>query len=303
VPVKALLWMVVPVLGLAELGAHYFFSTRAPGLEAWRDLAPHVERLHEPGDLVVVAPDWAEPNARHALGDALMPFEHVARADVTPFRRALEVGLRGARAAETAAWRVQTEERVGPFRLRVLENPAPEAVVFDFTGAVADADVRVLTGDREEACLWRTHARRSAGGLHGHPAFPAERHVCPGAEHHFVGVTAVEDEQWRGRRCLWAHAVDGKALAIRFADVPLGARIRGYGTLPWWLERELKGETVGLEVLVGGAPIGRYEHRDGSPWEPFSFETGRAGQRGDVEFRITSPRARDRQFCFVADTR
>jgi hypothetical protein len=59
-----------------------------------------------------------------------------------------------------------------------------------------------------------------------------------------------------------------------------------------------------MEVSVGGRTIGKYVHRDGDGWKQFDFETGdEPGSVTDVEFRVTSRRPRDRQFCFQADTR
>jgi hypothetical protein len=298
------LWLLVPLAGLIELGAHWFQASRPPDLEDWRGVRAAVRDLRGAAGLVVVAPRWAEPAARAAFGDALMPFEHVARADESTFGTAVEVGILGHEATELAGWREVRGSTHGRFRLRVLENPKPVSVRFDFVAAVAAADVYDLEGIQKESCSWTEEAAHTAGGLHGHPAYPSARHQCPGGDWHFVGVTAVEDENWRGRRCLWAHPRGKKTLVIAYSDVPLGGAIRGYGTLPWWLEREKRGGPVRLEVSVDGEIIGIYKHRDGDPWEPFEFRTGRkAGESGHVEFRISAERPKDRQFCFTADVR
>jgi hypothetical protein len=119
----------------------------------------------------------------------------------------------------------------------------------------------------------------------------------------FVGVTVVEDEQWRGRRCIWAEPPQGGTLSIRFPSVPLGKVVRGYATLPWWIERELRGAPVAMSVVVAGESVGTYVHRDGDGWKPFEFSAGaHAGTRADVEFRVSSAHA-GREFCFQADTR
>jgi hypothetical protein len=301
---KLLPWLILPLMGLVELAGHFYVSRRAPDLDAWRALRPLVAELARSEALIVVAPEWAEPNARHAFGDRLMPFAHVARADVTPFGRAVEVSILGARASELAGWREISRTDQGAFRLRVLENPSPAKVVFDFVDAVADARVWDEGAGGVQPCPFNPRARRAAGGLHGHPAYPAERHQCGGGDWHFVGVTAIEDEKWRGRRCIWAHPQGNGVLVAAFDDVPLGGVIRGYGGLPWWTERGGKGGPVHLEVQVDGQRIGRFEHEDGDGFAPFEFSTGRGpGQRGSVEFRISAPRPRHRQFCFTADTR
>jgi hypothetical protein len=301
---KALAWAVVPAVGLAELLGHFFFSSRPPALEDWQKLRPVVAELRKQGELVVVAPRWAEPNARSAFGDALMPLEDVARADETARARAIEVSILGAPSPELEGWKLESERREGKFRLRTLSNPKPARVVFDFLEHVADAAVVTQRGATETPCPWNPRAHRDAGGLHGNPAFPSMRHECGQGEEHFVGVTVVEDQEWRGRRCLWAEPTPGATRVVRFHDVPLGSVIRGYATLPWWIERELRGGDIELSAWVGGESVGTYVHADGDGWKPFEFALGaKKGTIGDVEFRIKGSRGRDRQFCFQADTR
>lgn len=296
-------WLLVPSLGLAELYGHFHFSSRPASPEEWQSLRPAVERLRKKSELVVIAPQWAEPNARAAFGDAVMPLEDVARADESAYLRAIEVSTLRATAPELASWKTVSEERVGKFRLRVLENPSPARVVFDFVAHVAEARVVDWSPAGEKPCPFTTNARREAGGLHGDQAYPAARHVCAGGGH-FVGVTVVEDEQWRGRRCIWAEPIDGAALSIRWDPVAVGTKIVGYGTLPFWTEREKRGAPVEMEVLVGGSSVGKYVHKDGDGWKRFEFPAGgHAMSVTSVELKITSRPARLRSFCFQADTR
>jgi hypothetical protein len=233
-----------------------------------------------------------------------MPLAQVARADVSTYPEVIEVSILGSRSDELTGFREIAERRAGKFTLRVLQNPAPAKVTFDFVEGLPSASVFDVSGDRVDPCHWDARARRSAGGLHGNPAFPSERHLCPGPEHHFAGVTVVEDETWRPRRCIWAHPVDKKTLTLRYSDVPLGKTIRGYGALPWWLEREEKGAPVDLEIAVEETVIGRYRHEDGQGFRSFEMPTGAfAGKTASVELRVSTRRARDRQFCFVLDSR
>jgi hypothetical protein len=301
---KAFGWLLVPAVGLLELAAHAYFSSRPPSPGEWAAQKGAVAALRRSGELVVVAPYWAEPNARFAFGDALMPVRDVARADESAYPRALEVSILGVAAPELAGWKVVEERRAGKLRLRVLENPAPAHPTYDFVDGVPSAVVADFRDETEQRCAYTTNARRSAGGLHGDPAFPAARHQCSGGDYHFVGVTVVEDEQWRGRRCVWAHPTQGAELSIRYANVPLGTVIRGYGALPWWVERELHGAPVEMSVRVAGEQVGAYVHKDGEGWKRFEFPLGaHAKTQADVEFRIASRRAHDRQFCFEADSR
>jgi hypothetical protein len=302
---RTLAWLCVPLAGLVELGGHFYFSSRAPKVADWVRSKPSLATIRQPGDLIVVAPEWAEPNARLAYGDEWFPLADVARPDESAYSRAIEVSIVGAAAPELRGWKLVEERREGKFRYRVLANPRPANVLFDFVDHVADAAVAdIPSSGAPTPCHWNPRATRSAGGLHGDPAFPAQRHECAGGAGRFVGVTVVEDERWRGRRCLWAMPPNQAALSIRYQGVPLGEAVRGYAALPQWVEREKRGAPVEMEVLVGEETIGTYVHRDGDGWRAFSFSTGsRAGSTADVEFKVTSRRPHDRQFCFQADTR
>src|SRR6185436_17120014 len=121
-------------------------------------------------DLLVVAPLWAEPIARHAFGDEPFPLDQLGRADASTFARAVEVSALGARAEETKAWRVVSEEPHGRFTLRVLENPAPVLPRYRFVEHVVPSElaVAVVDGENETPCPFTDRARISTGGLHGH---------------------------------------------------------------------------------------------------------------------------------------
>src|SRR5262249_32004369 len=112
----------VPLLGLAELAAHFFFAERPPAFGDWFVLRDVVAAERRPGDLVVVAPEWADPVARRALGDALMPMRDEARPDVTRYASALEIGILGAHAHELSGWREIERREHGKFVVRRLEN-------------------------------------------------------------------------------------------------------------------------------------------------------------------------------------
>src|SRR6185503_103141 len=104
--------------------------------QTWQDMAAAVQAEKRPGDLIVIAPPWADPLARQALGDALMPLRDVARPDVTRYESALEVSILGQRAAELLQWQEQSRAEHGKFLLRRLVNPHPARVIFDFTDHV-----------------------------------------------------------------------------------------------------------------------------------------------------------------------
>ncbi|MBI4701963.1 MAG: hypothetical protein HY744_12565 [Deltaproteobacteria bacterium] len=292
--------LLVPLAGLAELGAHFYFAGRAPRFDEWTGLVAPVDRIARPGDLVVVAPRWAEPLARRALGDGRMPLAEIARPDDSRLDAALEISILGARDPELALWPEIERAAAGPFLLRRLRNPQPARLRFDFVEGLTPDRVEVdLAGER---CPFNPRARVLSGGLGGHPTFPPARFECSAGEYFNVGVTVIADELFRARRCLWAHPPRRGELHIRFRGVDLGRVIRGHGGMYWMIERERTGAPVELVVRVGGETVGRYVHRDGDGWQSFELPLGRhEGARGaEVEFAVSSSDYRHRHFCFEA---
>ena len=51
------LWLLVPAVGLLELAAQAWVSTRAPDLEDWRAVTSTVLSKKRPGEPLVLAPD------------------------------------------------------------------------------------------------------------------------------------------------------------------------------------------------------------------------------------------------------
>ncbi len=301
-----ILWLLVPLAGLLELGLFVRDARSAPRVAEWQAVRAEVAQLKRAGDLLVVAPEWADPIARLAFGDELMPIADEARADVTTYARAVEVSALGASATELDGWAVTEERRSGRFRIRVRENPTPERVLFSFLNNARPPYLSVTAGDSgasERSCGYSEHAASSTGGLHGHLAFPRARFLC-GGEEFFVGVTILDDQTYRPRRCVWAEPRGGESVRLSFADVPLGRKITGYAGLSYFLFRDGQHDPVTLGVHVAGEPVGHYEHRDERGWHHFEFDTARfAGQRATVEFDVSSDDPSDRQFCFYADTR
>ena len=243
---------------MAELGAHQYFAHRAPAPAEWQAARPALLSLRQNDELVVVAPYWAEPMARYAFGTEVFPVAQVARPDATAFPRAIEVSILGERSPELASWRLVQEREQGRFRLRVLENPDPRSVRFDFWSGLGPAQTEVSVEDPtgKHVCSYTTQAAGSTGGLHGHIAFPQARFQCQGSQEVFVGQTIVDDQDYRPRRCLWAHPPRRAVLVVRYASVPLGRVVRGYGALSWFLWRDGGNSPVELEVRVDGESIG-----------------------------------------------
>ncbi len=276
-------------------------------MQDWEQLRAPIAEMRQAGELVVVAPYWAEPQARRVLGDDAMPLEHVARPDTERFTQAIEISILG-QDSEVSGWKLIDEQRVGAFRLRRFDNPNPDPPKLDLVDWVDSEHAWVASMRNKkdvQPCSWTDKAKVSNGALHGHPTFPKERFNCTrGGDWHFVGVTAIEDQNYRPRRCIWAHPAPGRKTAVRFKNVPLGSKIVGYGGLSYFLERDGKGAPIKLQLRVAGKKIDTWTHDDGEGWKRFEFSTEQyAGQNADVEFRVYSKSAHHREFCFQADVR
>jgi len=297
------LWLLVPLLGLGELGAHGYFSQRAPTLGQWQALKPALERFKKPDELVLITPEWAEPLARGALGDALLPTSMLARPDASGYRTAVEVSTLASRAEETDGWRETARQQEGAFVLRRLENPKYTPVLYRFADHVRPPELAVTEGSPPAECAFNDRASVVTGGLHGPVAYPRERYACSGGGAFFVGVTIIDDQNYRPRRCIWAHPTLHGNLALHFANVPLGKRIRGYAGLSYFLFRDGAGTPVELTVRIGDQQLGRHVHHDESGWQGFEFSTGAlAGTKADVDISIESQSPERRDFCFYAES-
>ncbi|MEN9578237.1 MAG: hypothetical protein RJA70_1246 [Pseudomonadota bacterium] len=297
------LWLMIPALGLLELLAHGYFRSAAPRDSDWDALVTPLRELRKNRELVVVAPGWAEPHARRVFGDAEMPLRDVARPDESGYARAVEISLLGDRALPS--WAVLAEKDHGLFTLRVLENPSYEQVHLDFIDHFSAEAAAAFTGSERDPrpCTFNLNAQVSNGAVRGHPTFPKERFEC-GGDAQFVGITVIEDERYRPRRCLWANPARGQATTLRFKQVTLHERIHGFGGVSFFDERDGEGGSVQLEARVGDHLVGKYQHLPGEGWTGFEFNTSTyKGQQHDVEFRTSAVKGRPRGFCFQADLR
>jgi hypothetical protein len=300
--------LLVPVFGLAELGAHFYFARRAPKTEEWAAVRPLVAAWYKSENAVVIAPYWAEPMARLAFGDELMPVRDVARPDMTRYAEALEVSIMGRRAPELEGWKVAREERQGKFTLRAMQNPSRPHLTFDFVDHVdpSAAAVHIEKKIGKVDCAFTPNAPLESGGLGGPPVYPSARFACSGEPNHvFVGVTIVEDEKQHPRRCVWSHPPGADAeLVTHFRAVPLGTMIHGHAGAGWLIERDRAVPTFTVKVMVAGQEVGTVVHAPGDFWKPFEFPLpASAAQRtADVEFRVNAPGG-GTHVCFEADSR
>lgn len=270
-------------------------------------MRPLVASWSKPGDVVVIAPYWAEPLARRSFGDALMPLRDVARPDTTRYAEALEVSTLGSRSPELAGWKVLRETKQDPFVLRAVANPAPSVITYDFTDHVdpAFAEARIEHNAVVADCPYNPTAPVEGGGLGGPPIYPAARFMCPGQPAHvFVGVTIIDDEQAHPRRCIWSHPPGGDVeMVTRFRDVPLGTKLHGHTGMGWLIERDRAVPRFTIRIVVGSDEVGQVVHEPGDFWKSFEIPVGAAARgKAHVEFRVSAPGA-GTHVCFAADSR
>ena len=297
--------MAIVALGILELGLYFYHAKRSPNADDWARLPAPVAEERRDGDVVVVAPSWADPLARQALGDAFFPLRDVARPDITRYQTALEIGILGETSAELAGFHELSRRKAGPFTLRRMENLQYKPLIYDFVDNLGTRRTDVRVTDPKALCPYTTNARPIAGGLGGHPTFPAARFECAGGPFYNVSETVIADQDFRPRRCIWAHPPTKGEVVIRFWNVPLGSVLRGHGGLYWVIERNKNGAPVVVNVRVDGAEIGRYEHKDGDGWSLFEMPLGPHANKKSavVEFGVSSSNNMHRHFCFEADSR
>lgn len=99
--VKLLPAAAIVAVALWEVVAACLDATSVPGDDDWRRAAEVVRAQAQPGDLIVFAPQWADPIGRLVLGDKLS-IADAARMDAAKYPRIWELSIRGAHAQETA---------------------------------------------------------------------------------------------------------------------------------------------------------------------------------------------------------
>lgn len=303
---RDLVWLIFLALAVVEVVGHVVVRSRVVTEDDWARAAARVREEHRPGDLIVVAPMWADPLLRQHLGDRLA-MKDVGRSDLAGYQRLWALSIRGHRPAEAPAEAPSFDEQHG--RVRVLRwDLTPEAVLYDFTDHVREARVSLVDGERESVCPFRDEGRPRGGGLGAGPMTPAARHSCdPRRPWLWVGTTVQDDLELTPRYCIWQHPAGPEPIRATFPGVPLGERLVLYGDIYYEHERHREHGPLSVAVLVDGEEIGRMVHADGDGWKRMEASTQRPGrprrERGDVTIEVTAPNPHLRSFCWSATTR
>lgn len=301
-------FVLVPLAALWELFAYARIVSHVPREADWRAAHDAIARQRRPGDLAAGAPVWTDPLVRMYFSD-LITLRDAARPDATAYRRAWVATIRGGAHPDFRGWTEVRAEHFGEVTLRLLSNPNPATVLYDFVDHVHPPDARVTRAQPGAAreCAFRAGIHAGGGGL-GQGALPGPEQFSCGEPWNYVGRTIAEDMDHRGRLCIWSHPVVEAPMRTTFENVPIGLSLRGHHVVAYEAERGGDhGETgapITLTVVVGGQVVGRDVHVDGQGWKLFQFDTSAMrGTRQAVTFEVTVPSGGNRHYCFQADTR
>jgi hypothetical protein len=242
------------------------------GSEAdWTAAAARVRREFRPGELIVVAPAWADPVGRRYLGD-LISVDSAARMDAARYATIWELSIRGASAADTRTARVQWSEQFGAVTVRKFSQQ-PVVVLTDFVDAFAGA--------------------RVAGRVVRHSR---DRSVPPGP--------ALEEVGFAPHRCVRIVPQPGSSVTVTYPAVRLGSALVGYVGLADVFTRRDSREPARLAVQIDGVAAAATEVGVDDGWVRFEAATAPA-EAAEVVFTATAigPAARDRLICFAAEAR
>jgi hypothetical protein len=210
---------VAPAVALAaiavwEARAAIRAGSSVPDDAAWARAAAIVRGGYAPGDLIVFAPEWVDPVGRLHLGD-LIPLDVAGRMDAARYGRIWELGIRGARAAETAGLEAREVRDAGGVVVRRLER----------------APVRVLADLRD-----RLPTARVAGTAAQGPR------------------VALLEVGFAPRRCVLAVPVPGAPLTLVFPGLPAGELVGAVGIADVFTRRDER-RPGRLAVAQGGRDL------------------------------------------------
>ncbi|HVP66427.1 MAG TPA: hypothetical protein VMT17_04110 [Anaeromyxobacteraceae bacterium] len=289
-PPQPRLWAALFATAVASLGAYglWFQATlgsRLPSRIDWRAAAALVSRDARPGDVVAIAPAWAE-RAREALPDALpvrpdlplpiLAFPDLASEDLTGVRRVWLLSLDGApgaapevaRALAARSAAVDGPQRLGALRATRFDLRAPLNPLYVFSDTLPSASVRV----DDAACT-----PEARGGWR----CPAPRPMRVARE--------IREVDFLPRTCIKLTPPNPGRLILDFPEVPVGRALRGHTGTAGGAGLG-NAAPVRIRVKVGDEDVGEAEEPPGpAGWHLFQLDTSRlAGRRLPVSFEISS---------------
>jgi hypothetical protein len=256
-------WAAIPLVALVEIALQWRIPGGDPAESDWRAAATAIAEEQTPGDLVVIAPDWAVHGRVH-LGELIAPRD-LGRFDATRYDRLFEVSLRGARAPEAEGLAAEDERDFGALRVRRYRLPPPAEVLYDLIDNLGRCEV--ADGKRPAARFLTDHAWGTRLVI---PVRVSREPVALS----FPGVPAGN--------VLRGHAVVGR-LDYRAHRLPAGSPIR-------------------LSFSLDGAPAGEVLVDNFARPGPFEIALPGTGA-GTLRVELSARDGFDRTVGFAADVR
>ena len=279
---------IILALGLAALAAletaqALLAPGRAPRPEDWTALAAEVRAGFRAGDLIVVAPSWADPVLRQYLGDVIT-IPMATRMDDARYGRVWEVSEGGAHAPEARGTTARSQ-RFGALGLRLIERK-PAQVTYDFLDRWADA--RVSRWDpnsgQVQACPWQV-----------------DRFACPAGGSVHRELVEVDT---RLRTALLAPPLSHAILVVEWPAVTLGRELVLRAGLHDVWARKLGRGTVQVDVWMDGQWVTGALIGNRSGWAPIRIDTSaRDGGTSAVRVQISARDPHLRHLAFAAEAR
>ena len=265
------LWTALLVfVALAEVAGHSLIKASVVEQAQWAKAAERVRSEFEPGDRIVVAPQWADPLMRAELGD-LISLGDAGASDLAGVKRLWELSIRGASSSWAPEQPPAVEMSIDGVRLRRWDLDAPE-LLYDFTEHVMEAVAEYEKRGTKNPCA-RKKSRAGKGGLFVGPFVPFERFTCEGRRTwSWVGSTVMEDLELNPRRCVWQHPLGKEPLRLIYENVPVGDELRISTGLYYHHDRRIDDNQYKLKVSVGGVVHKEIVHTDGEGWKTVSID-------------------------------
>lgn len=291
----AALLAVVPLVAVWELVTAQRQHRAVPTDADWRAAAAAAAQAKRPGDMIVVAPRWAEPFGRKALlevahppsaggatneaifGDkSLVDLRMVGRSDFDTVPRVLELSIRGKDDPQLKGFRLVGTQRFGTVELRTFENPKPEKLLRDLVSEVDQTArlERVAPDGSVEVCRWETEASQHIPNLFAGPVSPKKRWLCPPFDPgwSWVAETVITDLDYVPRRCVMMHPTLSNTTIV-LPPKPIGQRVVAYVGKHVYVEREKRLSPVHVRISVAGKEVAHRFHQDGDGWARFEGST------------------------------
>lgn len=131
------IWTVIPIIVIAEVVLQWWIPRREPSKDDWNAAASAVNEMKQPGDLLVVAPDWAVQAKTYFR--EWMNFKMFGRFDTTTYKRLIEVSINGATSPEAKGKIADETQRFGNLAVNTYPLPTPAKILYDFTEKWRDA--------------------------------------------------------------------------------------------------------------------------------------------------------------------